>query len=182
MRNRRIIPFSRDYRRERKFDMGLSTFGRRRRRVADPAVYLKRVVFVSAVLLMALQLLPDAAIAVVQRPEPSSCRVVSVVDGDTVRIWCPAKGLERARLTGFDTPEVFSPKCAQEFVQGTKATWALRYMLLQAGEVAIVKQGTDRYDRALAKLWVDGFPVSAKMIEKGLARPYSGGTRKGWCG
>src|SRR5690606_6080818 len=39
------------------------------------------------------------------------CAVTLVVDGDTVRLLCPAEGFVTARLTGFDTPEVFSPGC-----------------------------------------------------------------------
>jgi endonuclease YncB( thermonuclease family) len=35
----------------------------------------------------------------------SACRVVSVVDGDTVDMACAGGGAFRARLTGYDTPE-----------------------------------------------------------------------------
>jgi endonuclease YncB( thermonuclease family) len=109
------------------------------------------------------------------------CKVTSVVDGDTVRATCPGKGLFSARLVGFDTPEVYSPKCFSEWWAGTKATWALRKRLWLADEVKIVLSGTDRYNRRLATLFVDGTNVSSIMIAAGHARRYAGGRREGWC-
>lgn len=109
------------------------------------------------------------------------CEVTSVVDGDTVRIFCPHAGYTTARLTGYDTPEVFSPKCISEFWRGIQATWSLRKLLWFADDVDIVLTGTDRYDRRLASMMVDGRNVSGLMISKGLARAYAGGRRGGWC-
>jgi endonuclease YncB( thermonuclease family) len=40
------------------------------------------------------------------RPVVSGCRVVHVVDGDTVDFSCPGEGVIRARITGFDAPEL----------------------------------------------------------------------------
>ncbi len=111
-----------------------------------------------------------------------SCRVTSVVDGDTVRVYCPGRGFDSARLTGFDTPEVFSPRCPGEWWAGTRASWALQRRIWAADEVKIVFHGRDRYDRRLAALFLDGAAVSRLMIEAGHARPYDGGRREGWCG
>ncbi len=111
----------------------------------------------------------------------TACTVTSVVDGDTVRIVCPGRGLQSARLLGFDTPEVYSPKCFSEWWAGTKATWALRKHLWFADKVTIVLSGTDRYDRRLATLFVDGKNISSTMIAAGHARRYNGGKREGWC-
>ena len=112
----------------------------------------------------------------------TACRVTSVVDGDTVRVYCPGRGLETARLTGFDTPEVFSPRCPGEWWAGTCATWALQRQVWTADEVKIVFHGRDKYDRRLAALFLDGANVSRLMIEAGHARPYDGGRRESWCG
>ena len=109
------------------------------------------------------------------------CRVLAVTDGDTVTLWCPPGAPRRARLVGFDTPEVFSPRCAAEWWAGMRATAALRLMLWRAAEVRAVRQGTDRYDRALVSLFVDGQSVARRMIAAGHARPYAGGRREGWC-
>lgn len=111
----------------------------------------------------------------------SGCSIVRVIDGDTVRAYCPGRGFVSARLLGYDTPEVYSPKCVSEWWAGTKATWALRRRLWTAGEVKLILAGTDRYDRSLATLLVDGRNISRIMIDAGHARAYSGGRRQGWC-
>lgn len=114
--------------------------------------------------------------------EPGGCRVLSVTDGDTVVIWCPGHGAMRARIEGMDTPELFSPGCAAEWAAAVRAGWALRMHLWTAGEVGIVRRGTDRYGRALISIFVDGQSLARRMIAEGHARPYDGGRRAGWCG
>jgi endonuclease YncB( thermonuclease family) len=109
------------------------------------------------------------------------CKVLRVVDGDTVRATCPGRGLFSARLVGFDTAEVYSPKCFSEWWAGTRASWALSRHLWLADEVKIVLSGTDRYNRRLATLFVDRTNVSSIMIAAGHARRYIGGKREGWC-
>ena len=111
----------------------------------------------------------------------SACAVTSVIDGDTVRVFCPGRGLQSARLLGFDTPELYSPRCFREWWAGTKASWALSKNLWFADEVNIVLSGTDRYNRRLATLFIDGTNLSRLMVDAGHARPYAGGKREGWC-
>lgn len=157
---------------------------RRSRRTRDPRSFLLWVIALSVAGLLALPYAGDALTGALRRPVgalPASCQVLSVVDGDTVKIWCPGLGAESARLLGFDTPEVFSPHCASEWLAGQQATWALRLMLWQASEISLVKQGRDRYDRALVTLFVDGEDVARRMIAEGHGRAYSGGRRAGWC-
>lgn len=150
--------------------------------LSDPRGVLKAAMVVAALALMGVQVVPDAALAVAGSQSGPGCRAVSVVDGDTVRLWCPGRGLERARLMGFDTPEVFSPQCAGELAAGLRATRALRRMLREAGQVTWVREGTDRYGRVLVRGFVDGAPVAGAMIAGGHARSYAGGQRQGWCG
>ncbi len=132
------------------------------------------------------------AIAVVAAPESfsylgiklsgsTSCSVTRVIDGDTLHAYCPGRGFLKARLLGYDTPEIYSPKCIGEWWAGTKATWALRRLLWNASETKLVLSGTDRYQRRLGTLFVDGRNVSRIMIDAGDARAYSGGKRAGWC-
>jgi len=111
----------------------------------------------------------------------SACTIVTVVDGDTVRAFCPGRGFLKVRLTGFDTPEVYSPRCFSEWWAGTKASWALNWHLWFADETSLVITGKDRYGRALAALFVDGRNIASTMIGEGHARPYAGGKRTGWC-
>jgi len=110
-----------------------------------------------------------------------NCAIVSVIDGDTLRIRCGFARYERARLMGFDTPEIYSPKCISEHRLGTRATWFLRSKLFTADRVQLFIEGTDRYDRRLARMRIDGRDVAEIMIEAGYARPYSGRRRAGWC-
>ena len=111
----------------------------------------------------------------------TGCEVVNVIDGDTVTAYCPGRGFERTRLVGFDTPEVFSPQCVSESWAGARATLALRRLIWSAKKVKLICQGTDRYGRRLARLFVDGSNVSRMMIDAGHARSYGGGQRAGWC-
>jgi micrococcal nuclease len=178
-----IIRFWRGPRRHPKWHMGMPPGGRRpRRRISDPIVYLKLIMLGAAAGLMVLPFLADA-LGGALRPAAGAemCRVVQVIDGDTVSLWCPARGVERARITGYDTPELFSPSCPSELLRAWKAKWQLRWLILTAGEVRSVRTGTDRYGRALVSLFVDGRNVSQEMIAAGNARPYDGGRRQSWC-
>lgn len=110
------------------------------------------------------------------------CRVTLVVDGDTVRVWCPGRGVFKARLVGYDAPEVFSPDCMGERWRGTEATMALRSLLWRADDLAFAFRGTDKYGRRLLRLTVDGRDVAERMVEAGHGRRYDGGRRRSWCG
>lgn len=110
------------------------------------------------------------------------CRVARVIDGDTVDLHCAGDGTVRARLVGFDTPEVFSPGCASELARGSAATRALEQKINASSEVRVAFRGTDHYGRRLARLSLDGRDVAGSMIAEGLARSYDGGARRSWCG
>ena len=153
---------------------------RRRRRHTRhvPSVRLRWLVA------LALPLTLMAPILLGLEPPPDtapSCRIVSVTDGDTVRIWCPGRGRESARLIGFDTPELFSPRCAAEYRAAREAKAALSRLIRESRDIAIVREGTERYDRALIGVYIDGQPISRAMIDAGHARPYMGDQREGWC-
>lgn len=126
--------------------------------------------------------LPAATFANGTLKPHDGCAVVLAVDGDTVKLLCPGEGLVPARLTGFDTPEIFSPRCASELARGIVATASLDRLLFSAGHIAVSGEGTDRYGRRLVRLDLDGQDVANRMIASGLARPYAGGRRQGWCG
>lgn len=110
-----------------------------------------------------------------ERVEPSS---IYVVDGDTVRV-----GADSLRLIGLDTPETYEPRCDYELALGQAATARLRELIVRGDGVdLIVLPGRDRYDRGLAQLFVGGKNIADILISEGLARPYVGGRRLGWCG
>jgi micrococcal nuclease len=178
-RRHNIVPFSRDYRRAPRLNMGLPS-GRPPRRRRAPAGWLLRAVLILAFSLGIIPPLIDAANGFVKQTE--GCRVLTVIDGDTVRILCPAQGMTAARLTGFDTPEITSPSCVSEFRDGVIATFLLRWKLWRAGRITAVPQGVDRYGRALVTLRLDGLDVAPAMIATDYAHRYGGGQRGGWCG
>jgi micrococcal nuclease len=99
---------------------------------------------------------------------------VTVSDGDTIRL-----GAERIRIVGLDTPEL-NARCPAERELAVEARGFLRG-LLAAGAVGIERRGADRHGRTLAVVTVNGRDVAALLIAAGLARPYDGGRRAGWC-
>ena len=123
-----------------------------------------------------------ACVAVYALPAPLDAAQVRsedirVVDGDTIDL-----GEDRYRLVGFDTPETYHAKCNYELVLGNAATDRLITLVATAGVVdLVILPGRDRYDRGLARLFVSGLNVADILIAEGLARPYHGGKRKGWC-
>ncbi|WP_299593283.1 thermonuclease family protein [uncultured Tateyamaria sp.] len=103
---------------------------------------------------------------------------IRVVDGDTVAI-----GDVTYRLTGYDTPETYLPRCAFEKDLGQRATNRLQALISSVETIRIEPTGRDDYyGRELAGMMVNALNVGEILISEGLARPYSGGKRLGWCG
>lgn len=153
------------------------------RRLADPRFYLKLVM---AVAVGGLVLIPTVAdlVNAALRPIDSDrglCRIIRVIDGDTVSMICAEEGMQSARIVGFDTPELYTPRCVGEFVAAERASWALRTLIQQADRLQLTHQGTDKYGRALVVLQLNGVDVAREMIRRGHGRPYGGGLRGTWC-
>ncbi|MDO9525663.1 MAG: hypothetical protein Q7J57_09025 [Gemmobacter sp.] len=134
------------------------------------------------VLAVMLALPASDAIDGALRAAPGNCRLMSVIVGDSVTIHCPVLGLQRARLLGFDMPEIVSPGYVTEGRRDLQATWALRRVLYGSSRIRIMEQGRYRYGRALVGVWIDGTPLSRLMISGSHARPCDGSKRAGWCG
>ena len=154
-----------------------------RERVLDPIFYLRAVIVVASLALVGLPLVADAVNLTLKSVSAGSeaCRIVTVIDGDTVSLWCADRGIVRARLVGIDTPELFSPACLSELAAAQAAAWALRRLIWQSERIEARFDGTDRYARALVDLTLDGVPVARAMIAAGHGRAYDGGRRRGWC-
>ncbi|QYJ07564.1 thermonuclease family protein [Qipengyuania flava] len=105
-----------------------------------------------------------------------------VVDGDTIRI-----GSERVRILGLDTPEI-EGRCDGESALALRAKERmLRW--LNAGRVTTrtrIDRPRDQYGRQLREVYRH-FPDGSReyaadvLVADGLARPYNGGSRGGWC-
>lgn len=138
---------------------------------------------VCALILVVVPGLSDGAIMLMRtvKSDQGSCRIIRVIDGDTVQMWCTFSGISHARLMGFDTPELFSPRCAHEMIAAAQAKWALRAKLLQSSRIDITHHGRDIYSRDLVKMSLDGKSLATIMITEGYARAYNGGMRRNWC-
>ncbi|MGR3365354.1 MAG: thermonuclease family protein [Maritimibacter harenae] len=188
MGRRKVVPFSRDYRRPPKWGMGLPPGkSKEPERRGSVAVRVgKGILFGAVAGLLVIAGLDRLAIpalnrVIMQGEQAEPCRVARVVDGDTITMYCEARGYTRARLLGFDTPEIFSPRCAGELVRGLRAKVRLQLILWRADKVRLVKSGEDRYGRDLVSMFVNDRNVARQMIQEGLARRYDGGPREGWC-
>jgi endonuclease YncB( thermonuclease family) len=124
--------------------------------------------------------------------EPINPSEIRVSDGDTIF----ARG-KVYRLVGFNTPETFKAKCAEERALGVKADKRLRQLIAGGGldltqvrcSCAPGTEGTQacNYGRFCATLTAKGVDVGQTLIKEGLAEVYICGEtrcprRRDWCG
>lgn len=100
-----------------------------------------------------------------------SAQVVSeVIDGDTIRL---SSG-ETVRYIGIDTPEIHHPYVGKECF-GEEASRRNEELVL--GKTIILEKDvseTDRYDRLLRYVWLDGRMINEQLVQEGFANatPY----------
>lgn len=102
---------------------------------------------------------------------------VIVIDGDTFVV----RG-EKIRLLGINAPEL-KGKCREESVRALRARSRLME-LLEDAQVAIRRDGFDRYRRTLAIVSADGIPLGDILMREGLARRWVqsyDGQQEPWC-
>lgn len=118
-------------------------------------------------------------------PGPIPARVVEVIDGDTVRvrarIWLGQEIEISVRFDGIDTPERRG-KCAEErrLAEAAHAFVAAR-MDGQAVTLRNVHYGKYAGRVVARAVLPSGEDISQSLISAGLARPYDGRARGGWC-
>ncbi len=101
------------------------------------------------------------------KPVPKRMRrlFIEVEDGDTIIY----RG-RYMRFLGVDTPEIRNPDVGfytdQPF--GTEAKNFTRRQIKTAKKVTYVSDGLDYYDRLLVHIFVDGYPLSVRIIEAGF--------------
>lgn len=89
--------------------------------------------------------------------------VVGVVDGDTADVRLQS-GMIRVRLHAVDAPERDQP-------HGAASKQALS-KLIYGKNIEVEPFEQDRYDRLVARLWLDGVDVNAELIKQGAAWLY----------
>lgn len=107
---------------------------------------------------------------------PATAEEIRVTDGDTIRL-----GEERIRILGLDAPELHG-RCREERRLAARARDRLAELIGARGIAIERVRRKDRYGRTLATVRAGGVDVAMVLIAEGLARPYEGGRRDGWCG
>jgi micrococcal nuclease len=105
-----------------------------------------------------------------QKGRPAGVLVVSVVDGDTFDISPAVRGMDRVRMIGVDTPEVYggTEPCGPEASEYTTRHLEGRRVTLGVGE-----DPKDPYGRLLAWVWLDGQMFNKMLVLAGLAEAVS---------
>ena len=115
---------------------------------------------------------------------PVRADVTHVVDGDTFEaraaIWLGQSIDVRVRIEGVDAPELHA-RCDDELTRAQAARdWLARR--IEGSEVRLSSVHFDKYGGRVDAIVQDsGGDVGAALIAAGLARPYHGGHRGGWC-
>ncbi|GEM_PF-935627 len=111
--------------------------------------------------------------------------VARIIDGDTIVVATKGTSVERVRLLGVDTPEIFSENLPGKYGNITDTACLDRWGVTAAQFATQVLEGNtielilrqpserDRYGRLLAYAVVDGKDFGALLLEKGYARVYT---------
>jgi endonuclease YncB( thermonuclease family) len=152
----------------RKHGMRISDplHGNSRRAVHDARMPARWLVVLMMMLLLAL--LPDLAPRADAAARDGAAlvlpgRVVGVIDGDTLDVRL-ASGVLRVRLHGIDAPERGQP-------WGDAARRALSSLAF-GRDVELEPIEQDRYDRQVARVWLDGRELNVELLRSGHAWVY----------
>jgi micrococcal nuclease len=108
---------------------------------------------------------------------------VQIVDGDTVRT---NDGGPNVRLTGYNAPEVYQPRCVNEKALG-EAAKARLHALVKQGAALSISSGACGYGRRCGTMTLNGRNVGDILVSEGLAEPMVCTAGKcpparNWCG
>jgi len=90
--------------------------------------------------------------------------VVGIADGDTLTLLTPDRQQRRIRLAEIDTPESGQP-------YGSRAREALANLAFRR-RVRVVVEDTDRYGRAVGRVFLGTRDLNAEMVRRGAAWVY----------
>lgn len=117
--------------------------------------------------------------------QKTNCKVVSVYDGDTIKVVFPIMGSGstklykwNCRINGVDTPELRTRNQLEKDL-GYKVRDELREKIL--GKVGyVVCDKFDKYGRLLVNIYIDGEDISKWLIDNEYAFKYNGGKKRDW--
>ncbi len=104
-------------------------------------------------------------------PQKNTFPIVSVVDGDTLKVNIDGS-VETIRIVGINTPETVDPRKQVECF-GKEASTALKLLLVGKAvvlEMDPTQSDRDRYGRLLRFIFLDGQDVGLAMIKDGFAQ------------
>jgi micrococcal nuclease len=115
--------------------------------------------------------------------------VVSVTDGDSMRVRVPAFAatpwaVVSVRVAGIDTPEPLKSqaKCMDEVALGKAASAYAKTLAHPGDPVTIIFRGLDKYSRIDGDVLLpDGRDFGSLMLTSGNAFPYDGKTKRSYC-
>tara|TARA_R110002110_G_scaffold21167_26_gene84528 strand:+ start:223 stop:600 length:378 start_codon:yes stop_codon:yes gene_type:complete len=116
-----------------------------------------------------------------------TCATLIAVDGDTAK--CDGENLRpmgdgAPHVSGFDTPEIRRPRCAQEALLAAKAM-ARFAELIATPNLRIYDSGerdnTQTHRRLVWMILPDGRSVGQTLIDEGLAVVWTPDYRANWC-
>ena len=113
-------------------------------------------------------------------------RDVIAVDGDTFelrRLSVSGEERVRLRLIGWDSPETGeSAACAAEDALGQKVEQRARALFDAGTTITFLPEGTDRFGRTRAHIYLDGDHIGWLLAKDGLAAPWPPDSDKpDWC-
>ena len=100
-------------------------------------------------------------------------KVVSVTDGDTIKVFNADQGQVKIRLYGIDTPEKAQPygKAAGKYLAS----------LVAGATVEVESVTTDRYGRTVGIVWDSEININQEMVRSGYAWVYRRYCDKSFC-
>ncbi len=109
-------------------------------------------------------------------------RDVVAVDGDTFELQ-RLDGRVRLRLIGWDSPETGdSAACAAEDALGQQVEERAKALFANGKTLTFKPEGTDRFGRTRAHVYLDGTHIGWLLAKDGLSAPWPSETVKpNWC-
>ena len=103
-------------------------------------------------------------------------KVVSVTDGDTIKVYNTEYGQVKIRLYGIDTPEMGQP-----YGMATRKHLAYLILIASGATVEIETVTTDEYGRTVGVVWGNESNINQQMIQAGYAWVYQKYCDKPFC-